>query len=561
MNPDALMSRRLQCGLGVVLACLCSADVYDAVEGERSLQSVGTPTGMTLGTWLGTGLGAGATALAPVTSLSTTPFPEPFLTGISSMAPTSMTPWASSSPASAADLTYPTGATTAAAITTAEEEIADADDDVSIFSGNWQPCEVRERDPDEGFRAALADAATLLSEDSLATLLLVLFCICMLLRQTMTEVFTSKFHWKHASRRVQDLQLWLMDAFLLRSLYTAKSSTLCVLLIVVIPSLSVVEAVVSMYVVKKDWVYDNGGWTKEEFEQKVGEEWGLVPLPDFLKPPEDPDEDLRYRWKPCNTYCDFAEELSQVILVFAAQIMLLILIVLYFREREFTIAGCESRAAGLLVCTMLLQALADSQGGGRFIDELPMWQFLDSTVQVAKKAGKRIKAPLYREGDDGFYKKARSINSKPETSKKKTQADNLSEAEILGRFLMSFLVNGVAYDFFIYLMPLLLMSSETTMDFALNAFAVFFVVQMDDNTTSDPVYLDDSVRYKLEIPPWCWPCNESWITENKERSMRHPYTPINQGGDDEEEEEDDTEGATDDDVGSDSEARKLTADV
>lgn len=48
------------------------------------------------------------------------------------------------------------------------------------------------------------------------------------------------------------------------------------------------------------------------------------------------------------------------------------------------------------------------------------------------------------------------------------------------RCFLSFIVNCLFYDIILYTLPLLLMTSETMLDFVKDAFAVVFIVTLDD---------------------------------------------------------------------------------
>eukprot|EP00929_Paragymnodinium_shiwhaense_P110959 TRINITY_DN7832_c0_g1_i1.p1 TRINITY_DN7832_c0_g1~~TRINITY_DN7832_c0_g1_i1.p1 ORF type:complete len:437 (-),score=41.62 TRINITY_DN7832_c0_g1_i1:495-1805(-) len=397
----------------------------------------------------------------------------------------------------------------------------------------FDACEVQDVH-DAGFAGDLE--GSLHEQGSGRWALLLLFCFFALFRMPLAHTIDRMLsHWDRRRQRglwlAQFLQVLTMDALLLYSLFRGQSSTqMSALLIALLPALSAAEAIVSMHSVKGDWDY-SGMVVGEADLAKTWTECQRIPLPDFLKPPARPWEDLRFRWKPRNVYSDFSADFVRVLCIFVAQTMLVALVILYFREKEFFATACGIRATFLFLCTLVLQIVAESQGGGRFVDELGMWSFLYSAFELYESEGpEQITCPLYRDGDRGCDEDVRCSQSQQRRRIRNRKGSNLHESEVLARGLMSFLVNGVAYDFFIYFMPLILAASESTLEFVLNAFAVFFVVQMDDITaTTDPVLLDDTVRYLLDIPTSYWPHHESYEhgvvagDESNERAMRHPF--------------------------------------
>eukprot|EP00929_Paragymnodinium_shiwhaense_P110962 TRINITY_DN7832_c0_g2_i1.p1 TRINITY_DN7832_c0_g2~~TRINITY_DN7832_c0_g2_i1.p1 ORF type:complete len:490 (-),score=61.77 TRINITY_DN7832_c0_g2_i1:306-1697(-) len=373
---------------------------------------------------------------------------------------------------------------------------------------------------DGGFMMDLEQAWAEQSRGVFRWAILVAFCVCTLFRLPLSQSINralggrpGKLTSNRGLRVVQFMQLALMDFFMLWSLLRGNTSAhMAALLISLTPALSFVEAIVDFTLVKGEWNYFHVVISKPGLE-RTWRESRNIPLPDFLKPPATPSEDLRYRWAPSNLYGDFSADIVRVCTIFIAQVALVIIVVLYFREREFTTEVCGRRAVFQFFCTLVLQTVADYQAGGRFVDELSMWSFLYSAYEFrdSGQAEEDILCPVYREGDKGFDDQAKCSSSQHGHKIRNRKGENLRETEVLARGCMSFVVNGVAYDFFIYFMPLILTTSENLLDFVLNAFAIFFVVEMDDITkTSNIMLLDDYLRYSFDVPCPYWPHHESY---------------------------------------------------
>eukprot|EP00929_Paragymnodinium_shiwhaense_P015621 TRINITY_DN12371_c0_g1_i2.p1 TRINITY_DN12371_c0_g1~~TRINITY_DN12371_c0_g1_i2.p1 ORF type:complete len:532 (-),score=96.09 TRINITY_DN12371_c0_g1_i2:238-1833(-) len=385
------------------------------------------------------------------------------------------------------------------------------------FSYFVAECEEKPRGANATF-VSTAKTLDKLREDNMAIVLLISFCAWTLLRKPLAQLINLLMRvqndGKHGAKIVQMVQVLLMNSFLFHSLYDVSSSALCILLMFVVLLLSLIEVTVAMtHLPGAGWKYTDD--VDLEWYNKYYTENEYVPPPDFLEKPSDHNSDIyRYTWKPSNLYSDFNAPMGVVVLTFLTQIMLLFLVCLSFREKGFMVQGCEPRAAVLMGCTFFLQLHFDSQTGGRFEDETDMWRFLHAAYEANDSDDAEDQFPLYRKGDKRYTPKdAGSVDadaapaSHSKSTKKPRETGKLKPTDVFLRFLMSVVVNSVAYDFIIFLTPLILLSSKSAQDVVLNGFALSFIVTLDNtiNPAKDPIYLDDDVRYWLEIPTTNWP--------------------------------------------------------
>lgn len=170
-----------------------------------------------------------------------------------------------------------------------------------------------------------------------------------------------------------------------------------------------------------------------------------------------------------NIFCALTKtHIFEVILRFIAMAILMIfLVIALWRSAAAWPAGqCNDIPWW---ATLLMQLAGDQQMGTRFDDVAKLWaHILRADYLVPKHPG------------HGIY------------STKQEDFNALLDEKLCGplvrkiRCFLALVVNGVFFAVILYTLPLLLMTSETPLDFVKDAFAVVFIVTLDDVSNPKP---------------------------------------------------------------------------
>eukprot|EP00428_Durinskia_dybowskii_P029535 CAMPEP_0170250622 /NCGR_PEP_ID=MMETSP0116_2-20130129/25130_1 /TAXON_ID=400756 /ORGANISM="Durinskia baltica, Strain CSIRO CS-38" /LENGTH=270 /DNA_ID=CAMNT_0010501563 /DNA_START=181 /DNA_END=993 /DNA_ORIENTATION=+ len=155
---------------------------------------------------------------------------------------------------------------------------------------------------------------------------------------------------------------------------------------------------------------------------------------------------------------DLSAPIAKVVVAFGAQTMLMF----YYLEGLLAPLDLDGpNVRKFWASSIPIQIMAGSQMGKSFLDEMPFWVYLMQN----KHQGLRKSTGL-----------------------KTIQFAFPGKCEIVLRLLLSLVGNCVYYPTILFTLPVQLMSSETSMDFVKDTFAVVFIAGIDD--LSEPTVLE-----------------------------------------------------------------------